>query len=184
MKKILLLATLVSCLCCSKEETIAPIDQLPEATTEGLGTFGCLVNGKAYIDDNGGYLNAAYQYSSGGWNLNINGFDSDYEKSTEIPRAMYLQSYRSEDLQQGTYTLGNYEEGGIYGKILMYGDFLDPTNVATTNNEGLSGEITFTRFDKDTSNIVSGNFWFDVINPNTGDTLHITDGRFDTRYLN
>ncbi len=49
-----------------KEEEIPVLDQLPAATTEGLGTFGCLVNGQPFVET-GTYFNTYYQYVDGGY---------------------------------------------------------------------------------------------------------------------
>ncbi|MDT0650604.1 hypothetical protein [Autumnicola edwardsiae] len=44
-----------------------PIDQLPAATQTGQQTFGCLINGEAFIPDNlgRGRPNAFYQFVNG-----------------------------------------------------------------------------------------------------------------------
>jgi hypothetical protein len=49
-----------------------------------------------------------------------------------------------------------------------------------TNNK-LGGAMNITRLDT-VSQIISGTFYFDCINEETNDTLHITDGRFDMHY--
>lgn len=51
MKKILLLFLLASCLlsCTDKEDETVDITVMPEATSEGADTFGCLVDGWVYV---------------------------------------------------------------------------------------------------------------------------------------
>lgn len=77
MKKLhfLLITALILLSSCHKDDDpIAPIDQLPPATQTGAGTFGCLVNGKPFIDDSGS-LNCFYQFVNGGYYFGINGDD-------------------------------------------------------------------------------------------------------------
>jgi len=44
-----LLSTILLSLRCRKDKTANPVDQLPPLTTVGANTFGCLVNGSAFL---------------------------------------------------------------------------------------------------------------------------------------
>jgi hypothetical protein len=48
-------------------------------------------------------------------------------------------------------------------------------------NSNFNGEINITKFDTQ-NQIVSGTFWMNLQHPITGDTVKITEGRFDTRF--
>ncbi len=64
-----------------KKHTITPVNQLsllPPATQTGARTFGCLVNGQAYIPQNqnlleGPDLQCNYIYTEGGYHLTVAG---------------------------------------------------------------------------------------------------------------
>ena len=75
-----------------KKHVIQPVDQLsllPPATQTGANTFGCLINGEAFVPQNqsflvGPRLQCNYIYTSGGYyftvggiNKNGNGVESD-----------------------------------------------------------------------------------------------------------
>ena len=44
-----------------------------------------------------------------------------------------------------------------------------------------TGQVTITHFDQ-LNQIVSGTFWFDAVEATKGDTVHVTNGRFDMHY--
>ena len=62
-----------------KKHVIQPVDQLsllPPATQTGANTFGCLVNGQAFVPQNrsiieGPYLESSYIYTNGGFHLTV-----------------------------------------------------------------------------------------------------------------
>lgn len=72
-----LLAMLLLAANCKKPKHENPIDQLPPETQIGANTFGCLVDGKAFIpngDPFGGPIKkAAYQYVNGRNRLVVSG---------------------------------------------------------------------------------------------------------------
>ena len=45
----------------------------------------------------------------------------------------------------------------------------------------ITGQLTITHFDQQ-KQIVSGTFYFDAVEATSGDTVHVTDGRFDMNY--
>ncbi len=162
-----------------KEEETPVLDQLPAATTEGLGTFGCLVNGQPFVET-GTYFNTYYQYVEDGYYFNVSGEDWSFEDSG-LPVAIKLQSAIIELHEGSTYVLSEEGDGNVTGSAL-FNEGIWPY-ISETEGE-YSGEFTITKFIKGVGNpIVSGTFWFDVENPFTGETVHITNGRFDTMYI-
>ncbi|WP_348676797.1 hypothetical protein [Flavobacterium coralii] len=153
---------------------------LPPATTTGAGTFACKVNGKSFIDP-GSTFNCFYQYVDGGYYFGINGRDEDY-KRTNIPWSISIVSTNVVFEEGETYQLFNRVDGNVTG----YGSFVLPSNDyhAQETSSQYTGELTLTKFGTfNGTNIISGTFWFDVPHPVTGETIHITDGRFDTTFL-
>jgi hypothetical protein len=49
------------------------------------------------------------------------------------------------------------------------------------NDNIITGQLTITHFDKQ-KQIVSGTFYFDAVETTKGDTVNVTDGRFDKNY--
>jgi len=70
---LILSLTLLSSSC--KKHVIKPIDQLPPATQTGANTFGCLVNGAAFLpaggDFSGPIKQCNYIYTSGGFSFDV-----------------------------------------------------------------------------------------------------------------
>lgn len=162
-----------------KEEETPVLDQLPAATTEGLGTFGCLVNGQPFVET-GTYFNTYYQYVEDGYYFSVHA-EKDSFQGTTFPCDLYLRTNMKELEEGNTYDLLSNEEGGVFGEALFYTG--NQYAFMETGGE-YTGELTITKFIKGVGNpIVSGTFWFDVENPFTGETVHITNGRFDTMYI-
>jgi len=166
---------------CRKHKPSNPVDQLPPATQTGANTFGCLINGQAFLPKGpslGPILQCAYQYLntdySKGFFFQLSaGDDSNSSDVTGI--GIYTDSLEigKMDFQLGANKPGNAY--GLYTRINLSGINM---NLYTNNN--LPGQLTITKFDE-ISQIVSGTFWFSVIK-NPGDTLKITDGRFDMQF--
>ena len=167
-----LLLAFLSCLSlhCKKE---SELDKLPPATTSGKQTFGCLVNGKAFVvtdfyldnaGNNEGYFNHnlstlffdTYNQEAQGGNISF------YSKNIIKQPGEYLISF--EDLSQSVFyysgSEGNYRS--VYTpKGLAY--------LRITNLDPINGYI-------------SGQFDFTLFNQSGTKSVHISNGRFDIRY--
>ena len=180
---LLLLFTFYSC---KKQKPAKPIDQLPSATQTGANTFGCLVNGEAVVIhkpflDLSGDFGCSYilTYSSiTGYVFGVTGtdkIDGCHFKSV----GLQLDSVQ---LQLTTYPLTTGRV--LYGKIgwvnIANGCPPSPLLMYTTDSV-VTGEMTITHFDQQ-KQIVSGTFSFDAVETAKGDTIHVTDGRFDMIY--
>lgn len=142
-----------------------PLDSLglPHATTEGLNTMGCLVNGEVWLPLKPNILGDLVYHVpfsiTGEGDLNISAF-SDLENDE---RAFLIAA---EDIQ----AIGFYP--------LISNFFDDNTSCgffnldSTYNNYLFISEIDFS------TEIISGQFGMRLVNPDC-DTLNITDGRFD-----
>jgi hypothetical protein len=169
------LAVLIVFSTCKKNE----LDALPPATQTGAMTFGCLIDGKAWVPQGGGlfsglkpveggYIGAA---SAGGMRNNVwisanstNGEGMDfYLRQVNKPGEYLLNS--DTGLRPAILLPENYMI--YYGKGFYYG---------TTSQ--YTGKIIVTRADT-TQGVVSGTFEFTGYNPTTKQTISVTQGRFD-----
>ena len=171
---------------CKKHKPSRPIDQLPPATQTGANTFGCLVNGEAVVihkpsGDLSPDFGCQYQliyHTVTGYTFNVHAsdkIDGCHFKSVGI----FLDSIQ---LGQNTYALNT----GVvkYGKrgLVDIAKGCPPSPLLTywTDNT-VTGQLTITHFDQQ-KQIVSGTFYFDAVEQTSGDTVHVTDGRFDMNY--
>ena len=179
IKYIFIALLLINCNNDDDNITDNPIDQLPPMTTTGENTIGCLVNGKPFTDN--GLMNNFYQFVNEEYFLVINwdkGFSGDFEDG-QI-------SIRKTEINQGeSYVLNNDNSSQIdfIGGSANY-TFQNELNSGEFNtNENYYGTITFTRFDTD-NQIMSGIFNFQAEDNATGETISITNGRFDLTFTN
>jgi hypothetical protein len=171
---------------CEKDQNIPEIDKLPLATQIGADTFGCMVDGKAFMPRKSGWfggpvLLAQYQY------LTLNGKTGNYFMLTADDQKTYPNEIRGVslsaqcvDLEPKTYVLDEYN---TLFKLAGKYDILDESlnfNRFYTNLIN-KGELTITRFD-DINQIMSGTFWFDAVN-DKGDKVEVREGRFDVHFI-
>jgi hypothetical protein len=178
---LLLTLTLFSFSC--RKHIIPPVDQLsllPTATQTGANTFGCLVNGQAFVPKNqnileGPDLQCNYIYTAGGYHLTVAGGNKNRDGSiTDIVVGTdSLAIAEGEILTLKTFVSGNAEAS--YTLFFYSGG----ENDYETNNI-VTGQLTITRLNT-VKQIVSGTFYFNAVN-RTGDTVKITNGRFDMPY--
>lgn len=156
---------------------------LPPLTAEGKNTFGCRVNGSVFLPRSKCFnspVTCAYQklYSGdAGFVFVVAGDYSDPSKCQASTIRIYLDSI---SLQEGTtYQLSSRAQGQHEGLYFTTSDCGTSARNYVTNNE-LKGELTISRFDP-IRGIAAGTFWFDALGE-AGDTVRITDGRFDMEY--
>jgi hypothetical protein len=175
--KLFLICMLLISASCKNDDTLAnPIDQLPPATQTGEQTFGCLINGEAFIPDTfgSGRPSAFYQFVDGAYTLGI---------SASRGGGSQLESFNIGGLdispiQETNYPLLEFESGNFFGEYFLGGGivFMGSTSI------DFPGIITITHFDPENF-IISGNFEFTVLD-NDGNEIKITNGRFDMLYTN
>lgn len=155
---------------CKKDKS-DPVSQLPPATQTGANTFGCLVNGKAWVPK--------------GWDGNKPNFfviaDPNYGGNLDI-RAYNLNGDKEESIsinafgitQAGLYKVDSNRNIHLqYEKEIMGCYFLDDSQ------NYYQGFIKITKYDF-TSGIISGEFEFSFFDKMTScDSVKITNGRFD-----
>ncbi|MEO9100410.1 MAG: hypothetical protein ABI267_08820 [Ginsengibacter sp.] len=169
---------------CKKHKPSNPVDQLPPETQIGANTFGCLINGEAFLPKGPSLspiLQCAYQY------LNTN-YSQGYffqlsagnkrNSSNVFGIGIFSDSLA---IKEGVFTLNENQKRnayGLYSRFQEQGNIVESTILYTKSN--LSGQLIITKFDE-INQIVAGTFWFNVVK-SPGDTIKVTDGRFDMQF--
>lgn len=172
MKHVLFPAILILTTCCSSCELLFPkcepkteLEKLPPITREGRNTFGCLVNGKAFVVSNTSDQVAIFQQGKLQFGASID--DGDLDESVYMivgdpiaeneTYSFNDAEYNAEYQYRNTYKTCIYEFENTYG-----------------------GTLIFSKIDR-VKNIISGTFEFSTVTVGC-DTIRITDGRFDVQY--
>ncbi len=180
MKKLFLLFTLTLALSCCNKDDYKPkteLEKLPQATQTGAQTFGCLIDGKAFVPPKFGSNapNAFYQFVGGAYTLSIYGGTSGGPNL----KGINIGCLDMPLIQQSTYELKEALTNNYFGRYSIGGGI---TYSGTSTTE-LPGTLTITRFDP-ANFIISGTFSFKAKEIYTGETVEITEGRFDMQYTN
>ena len=173
MRKIfsLLLITIAIISCNKKDDPITPINQLPTATQTGENTFGCLLDGEAFLPRYGtNPLDCVYQYVNGGYYFTLQANKRDTSNNLIV---VGINTNDSEIKVGQTISLIENEKGNTYGTFFF-------NTIFTFTSKVNSGELTITKLDMD-NHIVSGTFWYDIID-SFGEFHQIREGRFDVKF--
>ena len=171
MKQILILLLWLPMLAaCKKNE----LNALPPATQEGRNTFGCLVNGKAWVPKKGGLftdppVEGAFYRVDRQLNLWVQATNTDGSR---------LDFWVENPLVTGEYSLQHTT--GIYPTVYLprsYGLYYQSGASYMTTSQYV-GKVVITRTDT-IRGIISGTFEFTGHSAKTGQTISITEGRFD-----
>lgn len=173
MKKLFSLFIVTILLSCSHHyddpQPVSELDKLPPATQTGANTFGCLLDGVAFkpgITNNS--YNCFYQFVNGEYYFLVTANNT----KNNVSSAIYVGTEKQTISQGQTLNLFERTTGNAWGAY-----FVD--NPYTTNNT-YTGQLKITKLDF-THNIVSGTFWFNVIDSQNV-VHHITNGRFDMQF--
>jgi hypothetical protein len=178
------LATLTQCSQCKKNDPTPqppkdPLSLLPPETQTGAGTFGCLINGQAYIAPNSISANGDWQSATKlaiGSTMSLNGGTAGSTITILASLNGALQDNQnffiiSTATPFPVFTLGiNQFYTQVAAIPCIYdGDYFK------------SGQIQLLRFDG-VRRIASGRFAFKLYKPGGCDTLRVTNGRFDVKF--
>lgn len=172
MKKLfpLLLILMLSC----SDDNSKPkseLDKLPPATQTGENTFGCLLDGKAFLPGGGiNPLDCVYQYVDGGYYFALQG---NRRNSLNHLISIAIATENLEIEEGLTYQLRQQSQGNAYGRFSYSAQ-------PTFTSEIYTGELIITQL---TPTTVSGTFWFDIVDYE-GNLREIREGRFDMEYSN
>lgn len=160
-----------------KDDDQSPIDQLPPATQTGAQTFGCLINGEAFVPPLFGTNSpdAFYQFVRGAYTFDISGSITKNSKLFTIG----IAGIDVEPLEEKTYILIERESGNHFGQYLIIDGGLLFNGATSIEN---SGKLFIDHLDEE-KGIISGRFEFTLFD-NHDNEIKITDGRFDMRYTN
>jgi hypothetical protein len=167
-----------------KKDNQAPVSELsklPAATQIGANTFGCLVNGVAFLPGgdtfSGAKVQCNYIYLNNSYSLNVS---ASFKGNNGSETGIFLQTDSLPVKEGQTLNLKNYAVPGMaFGS---YDIFATPNFTYYETNSTVTGQLTITHFDQ-TKQIMSGTFSFNAVNTtNSSDAVKITDGRFDMLY--
>jgi len=173
LKKSIMLCTLsVLTLILSCKKSNRP-DQLPEVSTEGKNTFGCLIDGKVFVPKvrfNSPLSLSAYYAGVPVPQLSITAPRDESERSRIT---LYLQSQGILLSEGATYRLGSPGTTGVvYAK---YVHTVDLERISYGSSPDLNGELHILKL---TSKIISGTFSYDAVS-SEGKKVEVRNGRFD-----
>lgn len=185
---LVLLTTLLALAGGCKKDDPEPISTLPPATQTGANTFGCLLNGEAWLP--GGYRNMGGQERK---------FTVYYPNKGQFKGEFTLTGRRvgtgyNEEIQlalnavdhAGTYLIN--VEAVPYPSALPWLDqgvyrTYKPTTREYITSSKRTGSLTITRLDT-VAHVIAGTFSFTAEELGGTSTVNVTDGRFDINYLN
>ena len=169
----LFMVTLLSC----KKQPVDQLSLLPPATQTGANTFGCLVNGKAFVPRKSFSLivrtdlKCTYDYTEHGYVFNISA-SRDLDGGSEDVVGIATDSLKISEGE--TLSLTKYFTPGQ-----AFGAYAVNLSSYTTNADA-TGQLTITHLDT-IKQVVSGTFQFNAVSKG-GDIVKITNGRFDMNY--
>ncbi len=158
--KLLLFLTALSCLSlfCKKE---SELDKLPPATTTGMQTLGCLINGKAFTGNGHSKL--------------FRGIYHDAMIEMEMENEMGDLYFRTEGIitKPGDYVIPyNQPSQHVFAYKWHYESDATPNGFAF---------LRITRLDS-IQHYIAGQFDFTLFNSSGTASVHVSNGRFDLKY--
>ncbi len=170
IRPLVFLIILCSCVSCrlfqNDDEPKSELEKLPPITQNGENTFGCLVNGKAFVVTNTSKQVAIFQQGQ----LQ---FGASFDEGV-LDESVYM-ILGDPLIENETYDFTEIGHNAEYqnrnnGLICLY-----------TFEETFEGLIVFSNIDL-TNFVISGTFEFSTFTEGC-DTVRITDGRFDMQYI-
>ena len=176
-----LLTMLAGCSKCNKVvEPAGELSKLPAATQTGAGTFGCMVNGKAWMPQGRGNIlgpanptivyDATYDNGSLDIRARIYAGGSGLSSGNAIS---IIEIYGSKLDKEGEYNLTNSNVRFAYST--------DTEGFYSKEDLASNCKLTITKLDK-VNAIISATFSFTIEKKDTGKKLTVTDGRFDSLF--
>jgi len=170
-----LLLCLIFCMSSCKKE-----DPLPAATQNGANTFGCKINGKAWIPDGGGGFSGIKPVTGGyqGTYISDPAKCNVYVRSRKSDKTV-VHLFIREVCVKGVYDLNsNTGTWDVQQRPLSYGLYIDSDGNYYITDVNHTGKVIVTHADT-TNGVVSGRFEFTAINYVLNKVVTVTDGRFD-----
>ena len=179
---VVLASTLLAASCKKTETVLTELQKLPSATQTGANTFGCLVNGVAWLPNG---------TKPDGWlgrpNLEIYINLNPSYRTFGISAGQYkgvrsnISFGTSKILQIGEYVFDfaniDNEIFFDYRKLILGGSNVE-YSIPYESLTYRKGKFIITKLD----NIVAGTFEIELCKSNSTDTIKITNGRFDMKF--
>jgi len=166
--------------------------QLPEITTEGKNTFGCLIDGRPYVvtgSSGNFFLEATVVWDSVSPFYGSRIVANIHRDSGPSDSAMIINTQKrtiitkNDVIRMGGGFVSGYDYFGEANYVIDTGaSFTD--NYYSGYAPAPSGEVQYLRLDID-NRILSGTFWFDAYNLQNGlpnKKVEIREGRFDIKF--
>ena len=173
---VVLASTLLAASCKKTETQLTELQKLPPATQTGANTFGCIVNGKAWVAQRNDCnifcdpsFKVVYDPINGG-NLSIEAIFIDLSPGRDQGILIGLDSTNFK--RQFGYAPNSQSIGFTFINSLNFTRSWDSLVACT-------GSINLTTYDLQ-NRIVAGLFEFTLTKPNT-EAIVVTSGRFDKR---
>lgn len=165
---------------CKKDKTDTPLtelEKLPPITQTGANTFGCLVDGVAWLPNG-----SRPQY--GGPNPDVY-VDPTFQGGHFGITAHQYKNFQSQvGFGSGQYTNGGVYDIGLPLQSISYTRFLNTLNTCEFSSFDPGtyrrGFFNISRYDL-ANGIFSGTFESTIKSQACGDTIRITNGRFDVK---
>lgn len=178
----LLLFILLSASTCKKQNTLEmELAKLPPATQTGQNTFGCLVNGKAWVAQNKDcfpYCDPSFKMyydDAHAGNLLIIGILQHSKQSINQRIGIGIDSTNLKN--KFDFSLKPNNMGFYFMNSNLTGDYYWINSMDA--NTLASGSVVLTKYDLQ-AGIISGTFEFSLYKPGC-DTIKVTNGRFDKK---
>ena len=155
---------------CDKNDPkpLTELEKLPPATQSGKRTFGCLVDGKAWVIEQITDVSAFYQTGTFGMYAGI---------TNKLFYSVMSIHIDDQNLSETTYQLS--EVNGVDSEDARYFDHRTSCEYLTGLEYG--GTVTITHIDK-INFIISGTFEFEAYSEDCTKVVKVSDGRFDVHY--
>ena len=175
-------STLLAASCKKTETVLTDLQKLPPATQTGANTFGCLVNGKAWVaqrNDCNVFCDPSfkvyYENSYGGF-ISLNAKKIDIQNNIDEEFGIAFDSSNFKLIHPirvfNNYTVGTFRNYSSSSSCNTYVRYFDSTVTHF-------GSVNLTKYDL-ANRIISGTFEFTLTKPGC-ETISVTEGRFDKK---
>jgi hypothetical protein len=157
-------------------------EKLPPETATGANTLGCKVNGEIFVPSGGDPTIGWYPVQGGGVSVgNVNGMRVEATSKNQKFIDLYIKNINAPgiyNLDKNTSPFPDATKPESYGSYAVKDNNGNYSTFVT--NSSYSGWINVKHILP--GGIYAGTFEFTAYNIQTGDTVKITDGRFDVKY--
>jgi len=174
MKKTILslfIALFLLASCKDDIKNVTPEPQLPPITSEGNNTFGCLIDGELFLAKQRTDLMGVRDISVAHYDDSILAVKG---KSLETRKHILLQTYFLDGQTSVSLYDSTAHEIGFTTQFIDFSSKIGGSRYFVEKSPSAKLNVI-----KDDSKVFAGTFFFTAIGEDHGDTIHITEGRFD-----